>query len=64
MKPFTTIAVFIFGLIALLHVVRLFFGWEVIINGIVIPMWASILGLIIAGGLAVMLRRESGHGKL
>ena len=64
MKPFTAIAIFIFGLIALLHVFRLLYGWEVTINGVVIPMWASILGLIISGGLAIMLWRESRQGKL
>ena len=64
MKPFTNIAVSIFGLVALLHFLRLFFGWEVIFNGMVIPMWVSILGLIIAGGLAIMLCRESRQAKL
>ena len=64
MKPFTNIAVFIFGLVALLHLLRLFFGWEVIFNGMVIPMWVSILGLIVAGGLAVLLWRESRQAKL
>jgi len=58
-KPFTTIAIVIFSLMAALHVLRLIFGWEAAINGLVIPMWASLVGLIIAGGLAVMLWRES-----
>lgn len=59
MKPFTTIAVVIFTLVALLHLLRLLFGWEVTIAGTVIPMWASYVGLLIAAGLAVMLWRES-----
>jgi hypothetical protein len=58
-KPFTTIAIVIFSLMAALHVLRLIFGWEAVIDGLVIPMWASVVGLIIAGGLAVMLWRES-----
>jgi hypothetical protein len=58
-KPFTTIAVGVFALVALLHVLRLAFGWEVTIQGSVIPMWVSVLGVIIAGGLAIMLWRES-----
>jgi hypothetical protein len=64
MKPFTAMAIFIFGLIALLHILRLLYGWEVTIDGVVIPMWTSVLGLIIAGGLAIMLWREFGQGKL
>jgi len=58
-KPFTTIAVGIFALVALLHVLRLTFRWEVTIQGSVIPLWVSWLGVVIAGGLAIMLWRES-----
>ena len=59
MKPFTTLAVALFVLIAIAHLLRLFNGWEVIVGGFVIPVWFSWLGLIIAGGLAVMLWREA-----
>jgi hypothetical protein len=55
MKPFSKIAIFIFALVTLLHILRLSFGWEVAIGGIMIPMWASLLGLLVAEGLAVML---------
>jgi hypothetical protein len=58
-KPFTTVAVALFALIAIAHLFRLFTGWEVIVSGYVIPMWISWLGLIIAGGLAVMVWREA-----
>ena len=63
MKPFTTIAIVIFSLVAVLHVLRLIFGWEAVVNGMVIPMWVSVVGVLIAGGLAVMLWRESRPGK-
>lgn len=59
MKPFTTIAAAIFALVALMHVFRLFLGWEVTVNGIAIPMWASALALIITAALALMLFREA-----
>jgi hypothetical protein len=59
MKPFTTIAVIVFSLIALIHLLRLFFGWEVIINGMILPLWISVPGFLIASGLALMLWRES-----
>jgi hypothetical protein len=58
-KPFTTIAVGVFALMALVHIFRLAFGWEVMIQGSVVPMWVSVLGAVIASGLAVMLWRES-----
>jgi hypothetical protein len=59
MKPFTTIAAVIFAVIAFMHILRLSFGWEVTVSGMVVPMWASVAGLVIAAGLAVMLLREA-----
>jgi fatty acid desaturase len=58
-KPFTILAVLVFALVALAHLLRLVYGWEATINGAMVPMWLSIVGLLIAGGLAVMLWRES-----
>ena len=59
MKPFTTIAVALLTLIALVHLLRLFAGWEVVVSGFVIPVWWSAIGLVIAGGLALMVWREA-----
>lgn len=59
MKPFTAIAVVIFALVAVVHLIRLFTGWEVVVNGFVVPVWASLVGLVVAGGLAVMVWREA-----
>ena len=59
MKPFTLVAIAVFGLMALMHVLRLFLGWEVSFNGVIIPLWASVLGFLIAGVLAFGLWRES-----
>ena len=58
-KPFTMLAVLVFALVALAHLLRLVYGWEATINGAAVPMWASGLGLVVAGGLAVLLWRES-----
>ncbi len=59
MKPFTTIAVIVFAVMALVHLVRLFTGWEVIIAGYVVPVWFSLPALIVTGGLAFMIWREA-----
>ena len=59
MKPFTTIAAAIFALVAFMHILRLFSGWEVTVSGMAVPMWASVAGLVIAAALAVMLLREA-----
>ena len=59
MKPFTTLAAALFGLIALAHLYRLVKGCEVVVNGTVIPQWLSVVGLVIGAGMAVMLWREA-----
>ena len=58
-KPFTLLAVLVFSIVALVHLLRYVFGWEVTINGAVVPASASILGIAFAGGLAFMLWKES-----
>ena len=59
MKPFTKLATAVFALIALVHLYRLVRPFEVVVDGAVVPQWASWLGLVVAGGLALMLWRES-----
>ena len=59
MKPFTTIAILIFSLIAVAHLLRIVFTWEVIANGISIPLWPSAVAVVISGVLAYMLWREN-----
>jgi len=58
-KPFTILAVAIFGLVAVIHVLRLIFVWDVTISGLVVPMWVSIAGAILGGVLAVMVKKEA-----
>jgi len=59
MKPFTKIAAVLFGAIALAHLYRIVQPFEVTVSGAAIPQWASFAGLIVAGGLSLMLWRES-----
>ena len=59
MKPFTTVAIAVFSLVALLQLLRVALGWEVMVNGFVIPVWASVIACIVAATLAFMLWRES-----
>jgi hypothetical protein len=57
-KPFTLVAVAVFSLVSLLQLLRLLLGWEITINGIVIPLWASGVAFVVAAALAVMVWRE------
>jgi len=59
MKPFTVLAAVVFALVAALQLVRFAMEWEITINGILIPVWASGVAFVIAAGLAVMLVREA-----
>jgi hypothetical protein len=58
-KPFTTVAVVFLALIAIVHFLRLFAGWGLTVVGLVIAVWWSALGVLIAGGLALMVWREA-----
>jgi hypothetical protein len=59
MKPFTLIAIVVFSLVSILQLTRLILGWEILVNGVAIPLWLSGIGFIVAGGLAAMLWREN-----
>jgi hypothetical protein len=58
-RPFTIIAIAVFSLIALLQLLRFILGWEVTVNGLSVPVWASGVAFVIAAGLAVMVWRET-----
>ena len=58
-KPFTLIAIALFSLIALLQLLRFILGWEVMVNGMPVPVWVSGIAFVIAAGLAVMVWRET-----
>jgi len=59
MKPFTTIAIMIFSLIAAAQLIRFLFRVEVVASGISIPLWPSAIASVIFGGLAYMLWQEN-----
>jgi len=50
-KNFLYLVSGIFGLIFILHILRLFLEWEVVFNGWLAPMWLSWVALIISGFL-------------
>ena len=54
-KPFTTMTVIVLALIAVLQLLRFLLGWEVTLNGAIVPVWLSGIAFVVAGGLAVMV---------
>lgn len=51
-RTFSLATAVLFPVIALLHAVRLLRGWQVTIEGAVVPLWVSWIGLVIAAYLA------------
>ena len=58
-RPFTMIAAIIFGLMALLHIYRLFTDFQVIVGSHTIPVNASWIALIVTAVLSYGLVREA-----
>ena len=59
MKPFTTVAVIVFLIVAVVQLVRVVEGWVVVIDAFHVPIWASIVACAAAALLAVMVWREN-----
>jgi membrane associated rhomboid family serine protease len=59
MKPFTLLAVIVFALVAALQLLRVVMGWEIVINGVSVPSWASIVACVVAAVLSAMVAREN-----
>ena len=59
MKPFTGTASVIFGIIALLHLLRLMFGISIVIGDLKFPFWMSIPGLVVTTTLCIGLWKEA-----
>ena len=59
MKPFTTVTVIVFAIVAVAHLVRVIEGWPVTIDALQIPIWVSVAGCAVSALLAVMVWREN-----
>jgi len=55
MKRITTIAVLLLSATSIIHLLRLIFQWEVLVNGMRVKFWLSIIGFIVPAALAVLL---------
>jgi hypothetical protein len=57
MRAYLQISGALFGIIALAHLVRLFRHWPIELAGYMVPIWASWLGLVLAGALSIWALR-------
>jgi hypothetical protein len=51
-RAFNVVASVIFALVALLHLLRIYMGWPIVIGSWTAPMWGSWIGLVVAGSLS------------
>jgi len=58
MKPGSSIAIVLFALVALGHLVRIVLGLSVTVGSTPVPMWISVGGVIVPAAVAGMLWRE------
>jgi hypothetical protein len=61
-KTFSLVAGVFFMLIAVAHVLRIAYGASVVVQNTSIPMWASVIAVVVAGYLAyegIRLSRKS-----
>lgn len=49
------IAGIVFGVVALVHLLRLAYMVEIVIGGYVVPMWASALGFVVATVFSIIM---------
>ncbi len=58
-RAYNTTTAAIFLIIAVLHLLRIVFGWPAQIGGLDIPLWASWLALVVTGALAYFGFRQN-----
>jgi hypothetical protein len=59
MKPATMMSTLFLTIVAVAHLLRLALRVEVIVGGILVPFWVSVIACVVPAGLAVGLWRET-----
>ena len=59
MKTGTLLAIVLFTLVALAHVLRLIMSTEIMVENWQVPLWVSVLGVLVPAGAAFLLFKES-----
>lgn len=58
-RPFTLIAALIFAVMAVIHIIRMVTKFDVVIGTHSIPMWCSIVAIVVTAILSWGLFKES-----
>ncbi len=52
-KAYLIVTTVIFAIVAVMHLIRLVLGWPVVLGMTSIPLWASLLAVLVAVSLAI-----------
>ena len=52
-KSYLIVSTLIFTVVAVMHLLRLVLGWSVMLGMTSIPLWASVLALLISASIAL-----------
>jgi len=52
-KAYLIVSTVIFALVAVMHLLRLTLGWSVVLGMTSVPLWVSVLALLIAASIAI-----------
>jgi hypothetical protein len=58
-KNYMMVSKTIFTIIAFVHLLRIIFGWTIVLNGWSAPIWVSWIGVFVAGYLAYSAKNAS-----
>ena len=59
MKPAAMVSTLFLAMVAGAHLLRLVLRIEIVVGGILVPFWVSVIACVVPAGLAVALWRES-----
>ena len=59
MKTGSLLAVIVFVLVAIAHLLRIVSGTDIVVGGNDIPQWISVVGVVVPGSIAWLLWKES-----
>jgi hypothetical protein len=51
-RAFSLVAGLVFLIVAIAHLCRVLLGWTVLVNGWTVPIWMSVVAVVVAGFLA------------
>ena len=52
-KAYLIVSTVIFAFVAIMHLLRLVLGWPVVLGMTSVPLWASMLAVLVSAGVAI-----------